>query len=171
MSENREIYDTEEAHRPDITVEPPDGTGQPPVCSHRYAGFWMRFWAYMTDVIIVFSLNGLLLAPLKFTSEGGIDVGYWTLTGILSAIVFFVYFLLMTKYFGQTLGKMLFGLRVIRLDDTEPGWSDLLFREVVMRFIYKVTFLLSLLYIVVAFTSEKEGLHDMVANTRVIHVN
>lgn len=168
MNENRDVYNADETERTDLKADQLDGTDYP-MSVHRYAGFWMRFWAYLTDVIVVFSLNGLLLFPLKFIS-GGVNIGYWTLTGILSAVVFYVYFLVMTKYFGQTLGKMLFGLRVIRLDDKDPGWSDLLFREVVMRFIYKAMFILSLLYIVVAFTSEKEGLHDMVASTRVIHV-
>src|SRR5690625_4512142 len=137
----------------------------------RYAGFWMRFWAFLTDLIVVFSINGLLLFPLKFINNGVIDVGFWTLNGILSAIVFYIYFLLMTKYFGQTLGKMLFGLRVIRSDSEPLRWSDLLFREVIGRFIYKVMSFLTLLYIVVAFTPEKQGIHDMFGDTRVVHVD
>src|SRR5690625_5349791 len=107
----------------------------------------MRFWAFLTDLIVIFSINGLLLFPLKFISNGVIDVGFWTLNGILSAIVFYIYFLLMTKYFGQTLGKMLFGLRVIRSDTQALRWSDLLFREVIGRFIYKIMSFLTLLYI------------------------
>lgn len=137
----------------------------------RYAGFWMRFWAFLTDLIVVFSINGLLLFPLKFINNGVIDVGFWTLNGILSGIVFYIYFLLMTKYFGQTLGKMLFGLRVIRSDSEPLRWSDLLFREVIGRFIYKVMSMLILLYIVVAFTPEKQGIHDMFGDTRVVHVD
>ncbi|WP_324777878.1 RDD family protein [Virgibacillus senegalensis] len=87
----------------------------------------------------------------------------------MGSIVFYVYFLLMTKFFGQTLGKMLFGLRVIREDDGSLTWSDLLFREVVGRFIHRVLFLTPLLYVVVAFTNQKQGLHDMFASTRVVH--
>ncbi|WP_053218635.1 RDD family protein [Virgibacillus senegalensis] len=136
----------------------------------RYAGFWMRFWAYITDLLVVFSVNGILLSPLHFVNEGQpLDIGFWTLTGILGSIVFYVYFLLMTKFFGQTLGKMLFGLRVIREDDGSLTWSDLLFREVVGRFIHRVLFLTPLLYVVVAFTNQKQGLHDMFASTRVVH--
>src|SRR5699024_10358996 len=91
----------------------------------------MRFWAFLTDLIVIFSINGLLLFPLQFISNGVIDVVFWTLNGILSAIVFYIYFLLMTKYFGQTLGTMLFGLRLIRNDAQALRWSDLLFREVI----------------------------------------
>ncbi|HLR68425.1 RDD family protein [Virgibacillus alimentarius] len=137
----------------------------------RYAGFWMRFWAYITDLIVIFSINGILLSPLKFVGDGRIDIGFWTLNGIVSVFVFYIYFLLMTKVYGQTIGKMVFGLRVIRIDDKDLKWSDLLFREVIGRFIYRAMALLFLLYAVVAFTPEKQGLHDIVGNTRVIHKN
>ncbi|GAA0595472.1 hypothetical protein GCM10009001_09480 [Virgibacillus siamensis] len=135
----------------------------------NYAGFWMRFWAYLADLIIVFSINGILLLPFKFINGGeAIDVGFWTVAGSLGAVVFYLYFLLMTKWFGQTLGKMIFGLRVVRSDEGPLGWSDLLFREVVGRFIYRVFFILSILYFVVAFTPQKQGIHDMIGSTRVV---
>ncbi|UJL47482.1 RDD family protein [Virgibacillus sp. NKC19-16] len=137
----------------------------------RYAGFWMRFWAYLVDLIVIFSINGILLSPFKFINDGAsIDVGFWTLTGILGAVIFYVYFLLMTKFFNQTIGKMIFGLKVIRNDLRPLEWSDLLFRELVGRFIYRVFSFMVLLYIVVAFTPEKQGVHDMIGNTRVVFV-
>lgn len=135
----------------------------------NYAGFWMRFWAYLADLVIVFSINGILLIPFRFMNDGGgIDLGFWTLAGIIGVIVIYLYFLLMTKYFGQTLGKMIFGLRVVR-EDAEPlMWSDLVFREVVGRFIHRVFLITGLLYLFVAFSPEKQGLHDMIGNTRVV---
>lgn len=137
---------------------------------HRYAGFWMRFWAYLTDLIVIFSINGLLIGPIKYINEGkNIPIGFWTLYGLISIVVFYLYFLLMTKKFGQTLGKMIFGLIVIKRDGTELKWDDLLFREVVGRFIYKALGFLFLLYAVVGFTKEKQGLHDIFAQTRVIY--
>jgi len=137
----------------------------------RFAGFWMRFWAFLADLLIIFSMNGILLSPLKLINEGmEIYMGAWTLRGILAAIVFYLYFLIMTKKAGQTIGKMIFGLKVIRVDHQPLQWSDLIFREVITRFIYKTFFFLNLLYLIVAFNQEKKGFHDMVANTRVVHV-
>ncbi|WP_085993809.1 RDD family protein [Oceanobacillus senegalensis] len=137
----------------------------------KYAGFWMRFWAYLADLLIVFSLNGILLSPLHFINDGkSVDIGFWTLAGIASSLVFYIYFLLMTKYFNQTLGKMIFGLKVIREDRQSLSWSDLLFREVVGRFFHRVFWFTAFLYIVVAVKEEKQGIHDMLADTRVIHV-
>src|SRR5690625_1528776 len=78
----------------------------------RPAGFWMRFWAFLADLLIVFSINGILLSPLKLISGGeSLTISAWTWKGILGGIVFYLYFLLMTKYFNQTMGKMIFGLR------------------------------------------------------------
>lgn len=137
----------------------------------HYAGFWMRFWAYLVDVIVIFSLNGILLSPLKFMNNGEmIQFGYWTVNGLLAALVFYIYFLFMTKFLGQTIGKMIFGLKVINEKNESLKWTDLFFREVIGRFIYNVFFLMKLLYLVVAFTDEKQGIHDMIGATRVIHV-
>ncbi|RDW18651.1 RDD family protein [Oceanobacillus arenosus] len=142
----------------------------PPIDTTKYAGFWMRFWAYLADLVIVFSINGILLSPFKFINEGKpIAISYWTLTGIIGVLVLYFYFLLMTKYYGQTLGKMIFGLKVVRKDLQPLQWSDIIFREVVCRFFYRVFFIAQLLYIVVAFDNKKQGIHDMISDTTVIH--
>ncbi|WP_163581458.1 RDD family protein [Gracilibacillus saliphilus] len=135
----------------------------------RYAGFWMRFWAYLVDLIIVFSINGILLVPFKFINDGfTMGIGFWTVAGIISSIVFYLYFLLMTKFYNQTLGKMIFGLRVIREDSQSLRWSDLIFREIIGRFIHRVFFIGVFLYLFVAFGAQKLGIHDMIGNTRVV---
>ncbi|RLL41759.1 RDD family protein [Oceanobacillus piezotolerans] len=135
----------------------------------KYAGFWMRFWAYLADLIIVFSINGLILSPFHlFGDMATYKIGLWTVTGILSTLVFYLYFVLMTKYFQQTLGKMIFGLKVIRTDGESLEWGNVIFREVVGRFLHRVFFICIVLYLVVGFTSEKEGIHDLIADTRVI---
>ncbi|MBS3680632.1 RDD family protein [Ornithinibacillus massiliensis] len=135
----------------------------------RFAGFWMRFWAYVLDIVVISSLNGILLSPFKFVNDGiAISIGLWTVTGLIASIVYFAYFLFMTKFFGQTIGKMILGIRVIREDEQSLKWSDVFFREVIGRFIYRVFSILMVLYIIVGFTEEKQGLHDMIASTRVV---
>ena len=140
------------------------------VSEQRYAGFWMRLWAFLIDLIVISSLNGILLSPFKFVNEGiAISVGIWTVPGIVSAIVFYAYFVLMTKFFGQTVGKMILGIKVVRENEEPLRWSDVLFRELVGRFIYRAFWFLMVLYIIVGFMDEKQGLHDMIVDTRVIY--
>ncbi|WP_027964719.1 RDD family protein [Halalkalibacillus halophilus] len=136
----------------------------------KYAGFWMRFWAYIVDLIIVFSINGLLIAPYRILTDGATyEIGFWTVAAIIHTIIIYGYFVLLTKYFSQTIGKRIFGLKVIREDGLPLTWSDLLFREVVGRFLHRVLGITNALYLVVAFDDEKRGVHDMIGDTRVIH--
>ncbi|WP_017186266.1 RDD family protein [Alkalibacillus haloalkaliphilus] len=141
-----------------------------PLKQVRFAGFWMRFWAYLFDLVIVFSINGIILAPYRLITGGEVlEIGFWTMATIISTAVLYAYFVLLTKYFGQTVGKKVFGIRVIRKDFEPLQWSDLIFREVVGRFFYRVLWFTNILYLVIAFDSQKQGIHDMIGDTRVIH--
>ena len=85
---------------------------------------------------------------------------------IISALLFYAYFVLMTKFFGQTVGKLILALRVVSLKEDQLSWGTLLFREWIGRFI-SATILP--LYWIVGFTKLKQGIHDFVADTTVIH--
>jgi uncharacterized RDD family membrane protein YckC len=133
-----------------------------------YAGFWMRFWAYLLDLIIIGSLNRLLLKPVFHVLDiPTFDFKMFSSISVMSAILFYLYFVLMTKWAGQTLGKMVFGLKVVDLKNGKLSWGTVLFREWIGRFISS-TILIG--YIMVAFLPKKQGLHDVFADTSVIHV-
>ncbi|MDQ0413008.1 putative RDD family membrane protein YckC [Mesobacillus stamsii] len=133
----------------------------------RYAGFWMRFWAYLLDMIVIGSINRLIINPVfRAMDIPLLEEGFFSPKTIVTAVVFYLYFVLMTKYLGQTLGKMVFGLKVVKLDGKNLTWGTVLFREWIGRFL-SATILI--LYVVVAFTKKKQGLHDLFADTTVIH--
>ncbi|MEH7176503.1 RDD family protein [Neobacillus vireti] len=136
--------------------------------SIRYAGFWMRFWAYLLDLIVVGSLERLIMKPI-FRSFGIplVEFNIFAPISIASAIIFYLYFVLMTKYFKQTLGKMVFGIKVIDLKNDKLSWGTVLFREWIGRFI-SATVVVG--YIIVAFLPKKQGLHDLFTDTSVVHV-
>ncbi|MCR6111650.1 RDD family protein [Bacillus sp. A301a_S52] len=131
-----------------------------------YAGFWMRFWAYVVDSIVVWSINGLLFVPLMaLTGMANVTWGAIALAAIVVSIVSFVYFSIMTKKLGQTLGKLIFGIKVYSYDKQELTWLDVIFREVVGRYIHQALPVLLFLYAIVAFSPEKRGIHDRLGNT------
>lgn len=137
----------------------------------KSVGFWYRVIAYIIDVFLISSMNGIVLSPLLFINNGvPLDISYWTLNGIIALVVYYVYFALMTKLFQQTLGKMIVGIKVIQTDEGKLTWKDVFFREVVGRILHNVFFALKLLYLIVAFTREKQGIHDMIGNTRVVFI-
>lgn len=144
---------------------PPAALSAVPVV--HYAGFWMRFWAYLLDLIVIGSITRLLIYPL-FRAVG-IDTasgGLFSAINIAAAIIFYLYFILMTKWRGQTIGKMVFGLKVISLTETNLSWRTILFREWIGRYLSAT---IPFLYVLVAFLSKKQGLHDYFADTTVIH--
>lgn len=78
-----------------------------------------------------------------------------------------IYFTSMLKHRGQTLGKMAVGIKVIKTDASQLGWSDSL-----RRFAgYVLSWLtLHLLFLKVAVDRHRQGVHDHMADTYVIVV-
>lgn len=133
----------------------------------KYAGFWMRFWAYLIDLVVVGSIDRILINPIFRAMDIPLhESSLFAPITLATAITFYGYFVLMTKFFGQTLGKMVFGLKVIDLEGQKLTWSTVLFREWIGRFISVTVFIG---YLIVAFLPKKQGLHDLFADTSVVH--
>ncbi|GIN60131.1 putative membrane protein YteJ [Robertmurraya siralis] len=133
----------------------------------RYAGFWMRFWAYLIDLLVIGSINRILIYPVFRSLDLSLhDSSMFAPISIFTAITFYAYFVLMTKFLGQTLGKMIFGLKVVDLNGKKLSWGAILFREWIGRFISTTVWIS---YAVVAFLPKKQGLHDLFADTSVVH--
>jgi uncharacterized RDD family membrane protein YckC len=117
------------------------------VAAPRYAGFWIRFVAYLIDGIIM----GVLAA---------------TVIGIIVAIPYMPWCWWKR---GATFGQSALGLRVVRAADGGPIDGS----TAVIRFIglYVAAFVCYLGLIWVAFEPRKRGWQDMMAGTVVIHTN
>lgn len=131
-----------------------------------YAGFWTRFVAYLIDMIVIYAtanlLNtlsfGLLNKQVDFPILGEESLSY--------VIVMFTYFILMTYFFSQTLGKMIMKIKVETNRGDKLSLADVVYRELVGRLL--TIFLAYLPYLAVAFTNKKKGLHDFIADTVVV---
>ena len=131
-----------------------------------YAGFWMRFVAYLIDMIVIYAISsllntfsfGLLNKKLDFPILGEESLSY--------VIVMFTYFISMTYFFSQTLGKMIMKIKVETNKGDKLGLMDVVYREVVGRLL--TIFLVYIPYLAVAFTNKKKGLHDYIADTIVV---
>lgn len=131
-----------------------------------YGGFWMRFWAYLLDLIIIGSLNRIMINPVfQFFHIPAYDFSIFAPISLSKSALFYLYFVLMTKLLGQTLGKIVFGLKVIDLNQDKLSWGTVLFREWIGRFI-SGTIIVG--YIITAFLPKKQGLHDVFADTTVV---
>ncbi|MBH0229681.1 RDD family protein [Halobacillus yeomjeoni] len=134
-----------------------------------YAGFGIRFFAYIIDLLIVWSVNSIIIRPLirlLNIESAKLWIEMLSAENILTSIIFFLYFILMTKYFRATLGKMIFGLSVESLNGKPLSNGQIIFREFIGRYISMAVF--GLPYLVVAFTKRHQGVHDLFADTSVI---
>ncbi len=71
--------------------------------SFSLGGFWMRFWAYLLDLIIIGSINRIIIYPIFRMLDVSIAGGGLTPIAIATLITYHLYFLLMTKYYKNRL--------------------------------------------------------------------
>ena len=137
----------------------------------KSAGFWIRFWAYSIDLLVIYAISGLFIKPLFRIFDISVSSPMFLLFNtykLTVLILFLAYFTLMTKYMQQTVGKMIIGIRVVPKDSQQLTWGTVFFRETVGRFISKI---LLFPYLLPVFMPNKEALHDLFADTYVIHEN
>ena len=131
-----------------------------------YAGFWTRFIAYVLDMIVVYSLASLLNTVSFGVLNRQFDFPILGEKSLSYVIVMFTYFISMTYFFSQTLGKMIMKIKVETNKGDKLGLMDVVYREVVGRLL--TIFLVYIPYLAVAFTNKKKGLHDYIADTVVV---
>lgn len=135
------------------------------------AGFWIRLLAFIFDLIIITGINSMLCS-LLFPSEANISFLYKivNINSLFLGITGSIYFVLMTRYFQQTLGKMIVGIKVIQRNGEQLSWITVIFREVVARSLSQIMGLY-LGYILCWFNSEKRCVHDYLSDTWVVYEN
>ena len=131
-----------------------------------YAGFWTRFIAYVLDMIVVYSLASLLNTVSFGVLNRQFDFPILGEESLSYVIVMFTYFISMTYFFSQTLGKMIMKIKVETNRGDKLSFADVVYRELVGRLL--TIFLAYLPYLAVAFTNKKKGLHDYIADTVVV---
>lgn len=139
--------------------------------SYFYAGFWIRSFAYLVDILCIgFITRGTIGLVYNVTGlEPSMRLN--SFYGLAALLIYLVYFTLLTKLNrGQTIGKMIFGIRVVGLQEEELSWTTVIIRETVCRFIMKNPPLM-LAYVLAAFTHRKQHPGDYFCDTSVVTIN
>ena len=176
---------------PSFAVTPP-GSIVPPMARASadtsagfvYAGFWRRAVAIALDtlILVIISFIVLILATViaayqssTITSALGGPLTPADLTTVISPVIliavliisvvtFFYYPLLESSSWQATIGKRLMGLRVV-----DESGARISFLRALARYLSKILSAVFLIgYIMAAFTSKKQALHDLIAGTLVI---
>jgi uncharacterized RDD family membrane protein YckC len=154
----------------------------------EYAGFWLRFLAYILDNIVIGIAAVMILIPLIFlTGLGALiskaysdedinDMGAFMLIGIvfllatISLVVTWLYHAWMESSEWQaTLGKRALGLVVTDLAGQRISFG----RATARHFSKIITNMVPLAigYLMAGFTEKKQALHDMIAGCLVLRRN
>jgi uncharacterized RDD family membrane protein YckC len=173
---------------PGVTTPPSRVRPEPVPGRHVLAPWGRRAVAYVLDGIIVGVITTLIIVLITgaaggvgflggdTTGYGALLVGFLFSTLIATAVALLYAPLWMVRTNGQTLGKQLLGIRVIRPDGKPIEFLYALVREVVVKtFLFaglggSITFglvwLLDCLWPL--WDDENRALHDMIVNSRVV---
>lgn len=140
-----------EGASPAPLVSPLQPPGAPPVVpeslTYPRASFWERFGAAFLDILLV-SIASVVVHPL------------WP-------VIVLAYFSALWTYRGTTVGGIVVGLKVVRLDGRPLTFPVALVRSLAAAF---SVFVLFLGYLWIAWDPEKQGWHDKIAGTVVLRL-
>ena len=124
------------------------------------AGFWIRFVAMLIDGIIVGVGYGILMFAMIAIEMYAMAM----ILGFIWALGYHIYF--PSSNMMATPGKALLGLKI-----TDESGNKIGVGKAILRYIgYIISALVLYIgFIIVGFTENKRGLHDMVASTRVTY--
>ena len=139
-------------------------------------GFWLRSLAFATDHVILLFLVAIFVVlgfvSLAMGPPGGREIPFLRQLRIvlpialpLGLVLDLAYFTFFHGTWGQTIGKMIFGLRVVRTDGRPLTYLRALVRAF-GYFLSSIPFFLGFLW--VGFTSSKRSWHDVLTDTMVI---
>ncbi len=164
------------------------GIPKAPPIAPVVVGFMPRATAYGIDqiilTIIVYTIWGIFFAHKPGWQVPSIDLfnpdPSMDLTQLLTVMKAFgnkililylptilIYEVAMNGAFGATFGKMIMGMRIVRMDNSRINYDTALLRWIGERF--SEMFLFYAGHLFVAFRSDKRALHDLIARTHVIY--
>jgi uncharacterized RDD family membrane protein YckC len=158
-----------------------EGTLRAPVVPDpmRYAGFWIRFGAYIIDQLIlnIVALPSTIWLTVRTQKimQQGLQGGqfdwasYLSYMGLSSAIGFLIsiaYNVLFVGRFAATPGKMLVKIKIVTADGGRVSYLRALAR-LGGHFVSGLTCMFG--YLMPIWDREKRALHDMMCNTRVVY--
>ncbi|MFZ0638589.1 MAG: RDD family protein [Candidatus Acidiferrales bacterium] len=150
-----------------------------------YAGFWLRFVAYIIDSLILGVFVGLIILILAFTTgfaavirnlpenptpdvffQGALLTGLLVMIAATITGAWLYYACMESSRFQGTLGKMVLGLVVTDLQAQPVSFGRASGRFFAKLITGLIPFCIG--YIMAGFTAKKQALHDMIAGCLVL---
>jgi len=140
-------------------------TAQNITINQNLAGVGQRIAAYLIDTIVLISFYILIIYLLSLGKFDKIFTS-WAFVSVLALPYILYYPILQYWNNGQTIGKQLVKIRIVKIDNTHPGIGDFLIRWVIRLF--EINMIPGLGLIVMLMNEKKQRLGDLAAKTVVI---
>lgn len=126
----------------------------------QYAGFWIRFLAYIVDSIILWGVGFVL----GFAMEGVLSEALAAVINLGLAVCYFGF--MEASEYQATLGKMIVGVKV-----GDKNGDQLTVLNAIGRYFGKMisALLLGIGFLMVAWDEKNQGIHDKLADTYVFY--
>ncbi len=135
--------------------------------NYKLAGIAHRLWAFFLDVVIIICYT--IVVNLLLSSLDGFGSESFSVS-IIIGLSIYLYFLLFEVFMdGQTLGKKVAKIRVVKLDGSKPSLSAYILRWIMIP----VDFMFSgggIAILSIIFTKNGQRLGDLLAGTTVVQV-
>lgn len=141
------------------------------------AGRWSRLVATLVDVIFV----GLILLPLLYFAgifetllEEDESLAQTLMLSFISSVIFLVLngWLLVKQ--GQTIGKVIFNIKIVRRDDSLADIYQIIGLRTILFAVLTASEKIGMLFLILdslfIFRSDRRCIHDLVAGTKVVKV-
>ena len=140
-------------------MAPPIAPPVVPALTLPRAGFWIRMAALLLDLIIVAMICSFLTGIFPRGSHVRVSADLLPSLALYGAV--------MWKLKGSTVGGIVCGLKVVRLDDRPLDWGTAIVRALGC---FLSLFVMGLGFIWVAFDDQRQSWHDKIAGTTVVRV-
>ena len=151
----------------------------------KFATFLNRFFAMIFDDIFVSLIFYFFAFLYEFYNSNNYALAFGSLGtkieySIIANLILFIYFIYFTATTGQTIGKKICKIKVVKIDGSDVGFISSMIRylPLIIRFslvlifygliIKALSILILIDYLWIFFDNKKQCLHDKLAGTYVI---
>ncbi len=140
-----------------VSDEAPEG-----MTALELASRGQRFLAFLVDFVI-----SLIVGVVGFVIGSAVGDAGQTLNSVFG-LIYWIIVLIMVATRGQSPGKIVIGIKIVKTDGVSIGIGRTLVREVIGKIISAIIILLG--YIWILFDSKNQGWHDKISDTMVVKV-
>ena len=131
------------------------------------APFFLRCAALFVDYMVMLMVPVTWLIMSTFFGDGAGSITIPSTVWLLVIIVWIINFIALPLFRGQTLGKMLAGITILKRDGTPVRLGSIILRNVLGYLLTIIT--LGIGFLIAAVTPSGRALHDYIGGTIVVH--